>query len=239
MAAWVRAVGTVAPHFGQVEHPAHDAERAVRVGGLVGHLLHHPGDVRAFHVTGFQPAEHRDDVAVDDALVAFLRAGLVALPGVVLHELHAQVFDRRCLARLDLVRCRIAAPAHLGQPFLRQRAGLLDGQFTVLAQRGLAALAGVRPVLEHEHLAARWRDLAEEAGNEGVAQLDGLRLGLCRIDCGLGEFDLGHIADSLERPDSRSLLGAKRTEAGSSFGKHRHRMNSRKFLINLPQRAVA
>ncbi|PQJ25641.1 hypothetical protein BSZ31_12370, partial [Limnobacter sp. SAORIC-690] len=37
---------------------------------------------------------------------------------------------------------------------LRHDAGLLDGQFPVLAQGGLAALAGVRAVLEHEHLAA-------------------------------------------------------------------------------------
>lgn len=42
----------------------------------------------------------------------------------------------------------ITSPAYLGQPFLRERAGLFDGQFPLRAQGGLAALAGVRPVLE-------------------------------------------------------------------------------------------
>jgi hypothetical protein len=44
-------------------------------------------------------------------------------------------------------------------------AGLFDGQFPEQAQGGLAALAGVRPVLEHEHLAARRGNLAQEAGH--------------------------------------------------------------------------
>jgi len=43
--------------------------------------------------------------------------------------------------------------------------GLFDDQFPVLAQGRLAALARVRAVLEHEHLAARWGNLAQEAGS--------------------------------------------------------------------------
>jgi len=202
MPARIGAVGPVAPHLGQIEHAAHDAERAVRVGRLVRHLLHHPGHVRALHVLNLHPADHRDDVAVDDALIAFLGAGLVAQLGVVLHELRAKLLDRGRFARLRLVCGRVAAPAHLGQPFLSQRAGLFDGQFPVLTQGGLAALAGVRPVLEHEHLAARWGNLAQEAGHQGIPEFDSLRLGLCRIDCGLGELDLCHD-DSSERPDSQ------------------------------------
>lgn len=52
--------------------------------------------------------------------------------------------------------------AYLGHPFLRQGAGLLDSEFAVQAQGGFAALARVRAVLEHEHLAARWRNLAHK-----------------------------------------------------------------------------
>ncbi|HEL5054567.1 TPA: LysR family transcriptional regulator [Stenotrophomonas maltophilia] len=121
VAARVGAVGTIAPHPGQIEHAAHDAACPVRVGGLVGHLLHHRRHVRALHVLNLHAGQHRDDVAVDDALVAFLRAGLVALLGVVLHELAAQLLDRGSLTRCGLVCGRVAAPAHLGQPFLRRR----------------------------------------------------------------------------------------------------------------------
>ena len=121
---------------------------------------------------------------------------------------------------------------------MRQRSGLFDGQFPVQTQGRFAPLSGVRTVLEHEHLAACRRDLAQKARNQGVAQFDWLRLGLCRIDCGLGEFDFRHD-DSSESPISRSLLGAKRVEAGSSFRKHRHMMNPPKLLINLLYLAAA
>lgn len=78
MAAGIGAVGPIARHLGQIEHPAHDAERPVRVGRLVRHLLHHPGYIRALHVLNLHPTDHRNDVAVDDTLAAFLCAGLVA-----------------------------------------------------------------------------------------------------------------------------------------------------------------
>jgi hypothetical protein len=137
-----------------------------------------------------------------------------------------------------LGRAGVAAPAHLGQPFLGQRAGLLDGQFPVQAQGGLAPLAGVRAVLEHEHLAARWCNLAQEAGHQRVPEFDGLRLGLCRIDCGLGELDFAMMTPRKD-PIPRSHVGAIRGEAGSGFGKHRHMLNSPKLLINLLYRASA
>jgi hypothetical protein len=121
-------------------------------------------------------------------------------------------FDRRRFARLRLGCAGIAAPADLGQPFLRQRPGLFDGQFPVQSQRGLAALASVRPVLEHEHLATRRGNLAQEAGHQRIPEFDGLRLGLRRIDSGLGEFDLSHD-DSLERP---GFQGPDRSQADGS-----------------------
>ena len=82
------------------------------------------------------------------------------------------------------------------------------------------------------------RNLAQEAGNKGVAQLDGLRLGLCRIDCGLGELDLRHVTPRKD-PIPKSLIGATSREVGSGFGKHRHMLNSPKLLINLLHRASA
>src|SRR3546814_4729937 len=96
-------------------------------------------------------AQQRDDVAFDDALIAVLRAGLVALLGVVLHELLAQLGHRGRLARLGLGATGVAAPANLGQPVLCLNSCLFDGQLPVQPQRGLAGLAGVRAVLEHEH----------------------------------------------------------------------------------------
>ena len=101
-----------------------------------------------------------------------------------------------------------------------------------------APLSGVRAVLEHEHLAACRSDLAQEARDQGIAQFDWLRQGLCRIECGLSEFDF-RPDDSSESPISRSLLGAKRVEVGSSFRKHRHMIEYPKLLIKIMCLAVA
>ncbi|MDR6694023.1 putative heparinase superfamily protein [Stenotrophomonas sp. 1337] len=51
---------------------------------------------------------------------------------------------------------------------------MLDGQFAELAQGGLAALAGIRSVLEHEHAAPDWGNLAQKAGYERIVQFDRL-----------------------------------------------------------------
>jgi hypothetical protein len=112
------------------------------------------------------------------------------------------------------------------------------GQFPEQAQGGLAPLARVRAVLEHEHEAARRGNLAQEAGHHGIPQFDGLRLGLRRLHGGLGELDPGHD-DSWERPVSKSHMGAMRAEAGSGFRMHRHMLNSPKLLINLLYLALA
>jgi len=99
-------------------------------------------------------------------------------------------------ARVGAVR---AVAPHLGHPFLRQRAGLFNGEFAVQTQGRFAALPGIGAVLEHEHLAACRCNLAHETRHDGIAQLDGLRLGLRRINGGLGELELCHD-DSSERP---------------------------------------
>ena len=199
VAARIRAVRAVAPHFGQVEHLAQHAEGLVRLGRLVGQLLHQSSNVGPLHVMHLLAAQQRDDVAVDDALIAVLRAGLVALLGVVLHELLAQLGHRGRLARLGLGAAGVAAPANLGQPVLCLDSCLFDGQLPVQPQRGLAGLAGVRAVLEHEHPAARRGNLAQEARHHGIPQFNILGLGLGRLHGGLGELDLCHD-DSLERP---------------------------------------
>ena len=158
--ARVRAVGAQPPHFGQIEHLAQHAEGAIGLGLLVGQLLHQRGHVRPLHVLHLHPPHDRDDAAVNDALIAALRAGLVALLGVVLHEGMAILLHGRGLAGGGLGRARVAALAHFGQPLLRHEAGLFDGQLAKLAQGRLAALASVRAVLKHEHPAACWGDLA-------------------------------------------------------------------------------
>jgi len=205
-------------HFGQVKHLAQHAEGAIRFGLLVSQLLHQRGHVRALHVLHLHPAHDRDDAAVNHSLIAALRAGLVALFGVVLHEGAAELLHCRCLAGGVLGRARVAALAHLGQPLLCHDASLIDRQFPVLAQGGLAALAGIRAVLEHEHLAARRGDLAKETRHHGIPQFDGLVLWLCRIDCGLGELGLRHD-DSSESPVSKSRMGATRGGSRVKFRK--------------------
>ncbi|OAD85586.1 hypothetical protein ATN89_02420 [Comamonas thiooxydans] len=60
-------------------------------------------------------------------LSTFLCAGLVALLGVVLHELLAEFGNGRGLARLGLGSAGVTAPADLGESFLRQGSGLIDG----------------------------------------------------------------------------------------------------------------
>jgi len=239
MAARIRAVRPIAPHLGQVEHLAQDAERLVRLGLLVRKFFHQSGNIGPLHVVNLLAAQQRDDAAVDDALIAELGAGLVALLGVVLHEFLAQLRNSGRLARLGLGGTRIAASANLSQPVLRQRAGLFDGQFSVHAQRRLAPLAGIRPVLEHEDLAAgRCKILHRKPGTSVSRSSMGCAWGFAASTADLVSLILAMMTPRKDAV-SRSLLGAKRTEAGSSFGKHRHRMNSRKFLINMPQRAVA
>lgn len=93
---------------------------------------------------------------------------------------------------MSLVAARIAAPANLSQPVLGKRADLFDGQFPVQALSGLAPFTGIRAVLQHEQLATYLCNLAQETMHHGIAQFDGLRLGLCRIDCGVGDLNLGH-----------------------------------------------
>ena len=193
----------------------------------MGHLLHCRCHIRPFHILNLDTAQHRDDATVDDGLVPALGTGLVALLGVILHELFAQFLDCRGGSSCRLGCAGIATPANLSEPFLGQRTGLLDGQFAVQTQGGLAALPGVRAVLEHEHLAPGWGNLAKEAGNQRVPEFDGQRLRLCRIDCGLGEFCFCHD-DSLEDPVFRDHMGAMRAQAGSGLGKHRHMLNSPK-----------
>ena len=114
VAARIRAVRAEAPDFGQVEHLAQHAEGLVGLGRLVGQLFHEPRNVGPLHVMHLLAAQQRDDVAVDDALVAVLRADLVALLGVVLHELFAQLGHRGRLARLGLGTAGITTPANLG-----------------------------------------------------------------------------------------------------------------------------
>jgi hypothetical protein len=168
VSAGIGAIRAEAPHFGHVEHLAQHAERVIRVGRLVCQLLHQPGNVGALHILNLLAAQQRDDVAVDDGLIAFLRARLVAFLGVVLHELLAQRFDRGRFACLGLGTAGVAASTNFGQPVLRHDAGLLHGQFAEQPQGGLTALPGVRPVLEHEHLAARRGNLAQEARHHGI-----------------------------------------------------------------------
>lgn len=69
----------------------------------------------------------------------------------------------------------------------------------------------------HEDFATGRRNLAEEAGKEGVAQFDSLRLGLCRIYCGLGEFDISHD-DSLERPYLQEPVEGKPGQVSDNTG---------------------
>jgi hypothetical protein len=83
---------------------------------------------------------------------------------------------------------------------------------------GALRASGVRPVLEHEHLAARWGNLAQETGHQRVPEFDGLRLGLCRIDCGLGELDFCHD-DSSERPGSQEPSRGQQSGSRVKFQK--------------------
>lgn len=76
---------------------------------------------------------------VDDALIADSGDGLVALLGVILHELLAQLRSGGHFACFRLGCAGITTPTYLGQPVLREQTGLFDGQFPALAHDGLAA----------------------------------------------------------------------------------------------------
>lgn len=145
---------------------------------------------------------------------------------------HSSLTVGGCLAGYFLVSNRIATQAELRKPPLSQQSGLRDRPFPIQAQSRFAALASIGSVLKHEHLAICWGNLAHGDGNKGIAQLNGLRLGLRRLDSGLGELDLSHN-ESSESPNSRSPMGVKQMESGSSFRKHRYMMSRRRRLINL------
>lgn len=59
----------------------------------------------------------------------------------------------------------------------------------------------------------------------------------CAWACAASTADLVSLIFAMmtprKDPISRSLVGARRTEVGSSFGKHRHMMDAPKLLINL------
>ena len=160
VAAGIGAIGPIAPQFGQVEHLSDERQHAVGLGGRFLHALHQRGDVVARDLVNLLATEGRDDEAVDLVLVAGLRAGLVVRLGVVVHEPAAQFLDRRRLAGFGLVVARVAATSDFGQPVLRQRPGLFDRQLAELTECRLAPHAGVRAVLNHKYLAARWCNLA-------------------------------------------------------------------------------
>jgi len=137
-----------------------------------------------FGIFGF-PIDASDFV-VDDALIAFLRAWLVTLAGVILHELLAQILHRRSLVRFGLRAAGVATLAHFGQPVLGHEARLFDSQFAELPQSSLAPFARIRAILKHEHPAACRSNLAQEAGHDGIAQFDRLRLRFRRLYDNLG-----------------------------------------------------
>lgn len=68
MSAGIGTIGPIAPHLGQVEHLAQDAEDLVRFGRLVRELLHHARYVMPFHVLYLLATQQRNDAAVDDAI---------------------------------------------------------------------------------------------------------------------------------------------------------------------------
>ncbi|MCY1364412.1 hypothetical protein D9M69_512130 [compost metagenome] len=236
--AWIRAIGAVAPQLGQVEHLAHARQHSIGLRWGFLHALHQRDDIVARDLVSFLTAEGRDDVSVDLVLVAALRAWLVAHLGVILHEPFAQFLDRRSLAGLGLIVSGVAAVPDFGQPVLRQRTGLFDGQLAELAERRLAAHAGVRAVLEHEDFAARWCNLAQEARNDRVPEFNVAGSCLSRANNAFGQFDLRHDV-LLKGLNSRSLLGARRKRTGAVCVTHRHMIQNVGSTENLLQQALS
>lgn len=137
------------------------------------------------------------------------RARLIARDRVFLHELLAQLLDRRCLPSCQFGCARIIPSSNLGQPVLRDRPRLPDGQFAKAADRRLAPLAPVRAVLKHEYLAPAGGDFAEKAGNNGIAQFIVLGGEGNRIHGGFGELGdshrVGGPGGAVTRRSSRAL----------------------------------
>ena len=200
-------------------------------------LLGYAGGNQAIAITTTQAAQLADALKPLDtaqhALLTRLAESQRPLVVTLLAEDAALTSTPEAYLKLHLISHRLVKPHGLNLtgifPLLPNVAWTNQGAVDLaeLAERRLAAHAGVRAVLKHEDLAPCRGDLAQEAGHHGVPQFDGLRLGLGGIDSGLGEFDSCHD-DSSESPVSKSRMGATRGEAGSSFGKHRHMLNSPK-----------
>src|SRR5262249_53980045 len=195
--ARIGAVVPQTPDLGHVEHLAQTGQNAIG-----GHRrLLHSGDearhIRPGNLTNLEGAESGNYVAVDVASVAFNSSWSMLRFRVVFYELRAEVLYARGVAGGRFLRARIFALPHVSKPILSDRACLLDCELAEPADRGLPALSGIGPILDHEDLSASGRYLQKKPRHDSVAQLVFLRAeGGCADDA-LCELDLGHSRRSV------------------------------------------
>jgi hypothetical protein len=167
-----------------------------------------------------------------------LRAELVALLGVVLHELRAQLLDRRCLARLAL-----AAPGSPPRRTWASHSCASDRACSTVSSpyspsEGLRRSPAFVRYWSMNTLRPAGVILHRKPGTSVSRSSTACAWGCAASTADLVSFDLSHD-DSLERPGFQGPDRSQRSEVRSGFGKHRHMLNSPKSLINLLYRAVA
>lgn len=212
--ARVRAVGSQAPHLGEVEHLREHAERAVGLVGRLAQAVVQLGDVASLDFRHLAAADSGIDEELDRTAVLVGRAGLAVGGNILVEKPLPKGLHGRSLA-VGVALCgRVAAALGLGEEGHGAPARLFrregrDGS------EGHAARPALGAVLGDEELAAGGTDAHTEARQLSVP-VEAIRsVGLEPVDGALGDLDLCRHGV----PPVRSIMGSilSRWEA---HGKH-------------------
>jgi hypothetical protein len=163
--------GPQAPGLRQVEHLAHQGEHAIGLDWLRAQAVVKVRDILEADRGGLAAAERGQDVAPQDAFVAFDARRLLLWAGVLLQVTAREIGDGRRRSLLGALGGRVVAVRDAGEHLLGPVARLLDGECAELPEREAAGPTVPHP-LDGEPPPAAGADPDDEAAQLGVPHLD-------------------------------------------------------------------